>query len=180
MSIDPAVHAALRLCLATLFAAAGLHKLRTPLRFRAALDAYEVLPQRSVNAAASALPFGEALIAVSLLYTPAAGFAAVAALALLCVYTGAIAVNLRRGRRDLDCGCGAAEAPQPIGPSLLLRNLALMACASAVAVGPGDRPLHATDALTITGASLVAALLWTATTRLGALRPLNTASRGWR
>ena len=40
--------------------------------------------------------------------------AAAAAALLLALYAGAIGVNLARGRRDIDCGCGGPASRQPI------------------------------------------------------------------
>jgi hypothetical protein len=64
------------------------------------------------------------LALVPLLLVPAtrAGAAATAA-ALLLFYAAAIAVNLLRGRSDIDCGCGSR--PQPLSWWLLLRNMLL-------------------------------------------------------
>jgi len=177
MKPDPAIHAALRLCLAALFVSAALHKLRGPARFRAALDAYDILPQRAHGVVARALPWLEAAIAAGLLGTGSFPVAAAAAGLLLCVYTAAIAINVLRGRRDIDCGCGVAGARQSIGPGLLMRNLARIACSGAVACGAGDRLLHAADAVTVVAASLAAMLLWTAAAQLSALPPLSRRSK---
>ena len=46
---------------------------------------------------------------------------------LLALYAGAMAVNLARGRRDLDCGCAGPGVRRPVGEGLLIRNGALIA-----------------------------------------------------
>ena len=47
-------------------------------------------------------------------------FAAIAAAGLLAGYGLAIAINLARGRRYIDCGCG--DTRQLLSPWLLVRN----------------------------------------------------------
>ncbi len=60
--------------------------------------------------------------------------AGIASSALFAVFVAAIGYNLIRGRQ-FDCGCGGAEK-RPISWQLVLRDVALAACAVAVAVGP--------------------------------------------
>ena len=71
-------------------------------------------------------------------------------LALLVLYSAAIAINLLRGRRDIECGCGGAATHVPLSGWLLARNAALMATALAVHAAP--------QALALAAASWPAAL----------------------
>jgi hypothetical protein len=57
------------------------------------------------------------------------------AFVILGVYTVAMSVNLARGRRYIDCGCG--DLPTPLSGWLLLRNGLLMALAWPYGLG-GD------------------------------------------
>ena len=64
--------------------------------------------------------------------TPATG--SLMAALLLCLYTGAIAVNLGRGRTAIDCGCGGQATP--LSGWLLTRNGLLLCLAWAAAALP--------------------------------------------
>jgi hypothetical protein len=170
LALDPAVAAALRAGLALLFAAAALHKARDPRAFRDALAAYRVLPPAAAGAAAAAVVAAE-LAAAALLVAalPGAGDGAwlrraggLLAAALLAVYGAAIAANLARGRRDLDCGCLGPAGRQPLSGWLVARNAALAAAALALLLPVSTRALLWPDALTVAGATLLAALVWTA------------------
>jgi hypothetical protein len=150
--IDPALHAVLRGALALLLAGAAAHKLRDLHAFRVALGDYQLVPWALTGLVAPALVAAEAS-AAALLLSPAArpwGFAAAAA--LLALYSAAIAVNLLRGRRDIDCGCFGPAVHVGLGGGLLARNAGLLAAAGAGFLPVVPRPLGALDAATIAGA----------------------------
>ena len=54
-----------------------------------------------------------------------------------------------RGRRRIDCGCGAR--PQPLGEGLLARNAVLLGIALAAALPTSGRALTGIDAVSILG-----------------------------
>jgi hypothetical protein len=175
--IDPVVGACLRAGLALLFAAAAWHKLGRVREFRAALAAYRLLPGRAVPAAAAALAAAEVAVALALLLPSLGAAGPIGAAALLLFYAGAIAVNLLRGRREIDCGCGGIAGAQPIAWGLVLRNAALSAAAAACALPLARRPLVWVDAISLVGGVAALALLYAAGDlalahgrRLGALR----------
>jgi hypothetical protein len=175
--IDPAAHAVLRGGLALLFAGAAAHKLRDLHAFRVALGDYRLVPWPLTGLVAPALVAAE-LAAAALLLSPAArplGFAA--ALALLALYTGAIALNLARGRRDVDCGCFGPAVHVALGPGLLARNGLLLAGAAAGLAPVAPRALGALDAVTIAGALAFLACVHAATSRLLAQAPALRALR---
>jgi hypothetical protein len=90
---------------------------------------------------------------------------------LLAVYTGAIAINLARGRRDIDCGCAGPALREPLSGWLLGRNGILLAAALACLVPLRPRPLVWVDALTVTGAVAALAAFYGALDRLVANAP---------
>lgn len=149
--VDPVVAWVARLALAGVFASAALHKCREPGVFAAALTAHRLVPAPLVPALAPALAATETAIAVGLCWpgtAPAAGWAAAA---LLGLYSGAVAINLARGRRDIDCGCSAR--PQPLSLGLLARNAAL-----AAAVLPATAPVLSRELVWVDGLSGAACL----------------------
>lgn len=161
--MDPVVALIVRGALALLFGAAAAHKLADPAGFRATLAAYRLLPARAVGAASVGVVGVEVALAGALLVPGAQAAALAGAAALLVAYGGAIAANLVRGRRDLDCGCLATGGRRPVSWWLVARNGALAAGAAAVAAGPpAPRPLAWIDAVTVLGALAATALAWTA------------------
>ena len=117
-----------RFVLGTVFVLAGLAKLPRRAEFEAAVRGYRLVPERAVPSIARWLPVVE-LVAGALLLL-GLGTAAVAALlgAFLVVFTGAVAINLARGRA-IDCGCYGAGPARTIGWPTLVRNLGLLAMA---------------------------------------------------
>jgi hypothetical protein len=158
-ALDPAVRLALRGALALVLLGAARHKLRDRARFRAALAGYRILPERAVPALAALLPPAEIAVALGLLVPALAAAPPLAAAALLSLYTGAIALNLARGRRDLDCGCGDPTRAQRLSGGLLLRNAALVGLAGLAALPAQARSLVWLDALTVAASAATLALL---------------------
>jgi uncharacterized membrane protein YphA (DoxX/SURF4 family) len=156
--LDPAVGSLLVACFATLFATAGIHKLRDLARFDEVFTAYALLPRVGGLRTALLVPLLELAVALGLLGGISRGYAAAAGVALLIAYAGAIAVNLMRGRWDLDCGCGGPNGERKIAPWMVFRNVALAAVLTSILLPWNARPLTATDALTI-GCGLVSASL---------------------
>ena len=53
-------------------------------------------------------------------------------MALLLTYAIAIAINLARGRRDLDCGCAGPNERRPIAAWMVWRNVGIAILLAAV------------------------------------------------
>lgn len=158
--VDPLLQALARVLLGFALARAAWHKARDLPAFRRALADYALLPERSVALAAPALCASELALAGGLAWPGGASAASGGAAGLLLLYSGAIAINLARGRAAIDCGCSGPAAARPLGPDLLLRNAALIALALAAAAPVGDRPLAAPDLAALAAASGVAVLLY--------------------
>jgi hypothetical protein len=165
--LDPAAVWTARLVLAAVFALAAIAKLRSLDEFIGVVHNYRVLPEPLVRPVAYALPPLEAVVALALLAEPAHGVGALAAGVLLAVFGLAMAVNLVRGRLEIDCGCFAATLRQRISWSLVARNVVLIGLA-ALALPPTGiaRALTWLDGVTIVGASIAAVLLYVAFTQL--------------
>jgi hypothetical protein len=158
--IDPIVVWVSRLALACVFAAAALHKWRDLSAFSAALAAHRLVPDAAVSALARSFAAAETAIAVALLVPASAAGAGCAAAALLALYSGAIAINLARGRHEIDCGCSAT--PQPLSRALLVRNAALGAAALLAALPATSRALVWIDALSVAAGAAALAFVWMA------------------
>jgi hypothetical protein len=110
-----------------MLAGAGIAKLSRRETFRDAVAAYRLLPLPLVEPAALALPVAEIAIGLGLIAGVWMAGTAVAGAALLLVFAAAIAINLLRGRTDVDCGCDPTATPKPIAWNMVWRNLGLVA-----------------------------------------------------
>lgn len=163
--LDPALELVLRAALALLLGTGAIQKARDLASFRTAIAGYELLPERAAAAAALAFTGVESLLALAL-FVPA-GFGVrdgslVAAALLFALYGAAIAINLVRGRREIDCGCSGPAARIPLSGWLVARNVLLVGVALVCLSDPTDRTLVGVDVLTIPAAIALLALAWTA------------------
>jgi len=123
--LDWVVHYVAMGTLGAVFALALSHKFRSYARFRASLQAYGIVPEFLLGVVAPFIVLVEALAALCLFIPIGPG--SLLAFAVLGVYTVAMGLNLARGRRYIDCGCG--DLPTPLSGWLLLRNGLLMGLA---------------------------------------------------
>src|SRR5947209_18100826 len=113
-----------RLFLALAFAIAGAAKLADLPGSRRALEEFG-LPRVFAFPLGTLLPIVEIAIAAVLIPTATAWWGALAALAVLVIFTAGIAVTLFSGLRP-DCHCFGQLYSAPIGWGTLLRNGLLM------------------------------------------------------
>ncbi|MBX9884144.1 MAG: methylamine utilization protein MauE [Novosphingobium sp.] len=108
------------------FLQAALAKLRHRELLVGVIANYRLLPAVLVAPAALLLPPAEIAVAIGLLLGGQA-LAAAAAIALLVIFAVAMGINIVRGRRAIDCGCGRSHLRQPLSWLLVARNLVLAA-----------------------------------------------------
>lgn len=166
MQADPLLHVAGALVLFSVFAGAALHKWRALGEFQATLSEYRVLPPFAVTIAARCIPVLEAVAAVALLVPALSRPAAVFAGTLLAAYTLAIGINLVRGRRHIDCGCGWPGQQQTLSAWLLLRNGILLIIAWSCSLPLAARPLSWADWTIAVPAALATGLFYLAANQL--------------
>jgi hypothetical protein len=166
---DPIMTLSAAVALAAVFAVAAVAKLRDLPIFAAVVQNFRILPEFLDRPFAYVLPAGELAIAVGLLIEASRGWAAAGALGLLAAFTMAIAVNLARGRREIDCGCFGTSHRQTLSGWLIGRNSAL-ALLAVLCLGPaGARPIHWLDLLAGFGGGATLAFLYFAADRLLAI-----------
>lgn len=175
--LDPSVQWVLRLALAWLLLSAARHKLRSAGAFRSALGGYGLLPDGLVGVAARGLTLAELTAGIALLAPPLAGPGAALASCLFGLYGAAIASNLLRGRRDIDCGCGGPGERRALGWPLVARNVVLLAAAGLASLPATPRAWVWLDAVSVGGGVLVLALLYVAADGALAHAPRLAASR---
>jgi hypothetical protein len=122
---------------ALVFLVAALGKLRHRDLLPGVIANYRLLPEALVAPAALLLPIVELVVAVGLLFgnRPAAP---IAAIGLLLVFAAAMAINIRRGRRHIDCGCGHAGLRQDLGWPMVARNLVMALALGVRLATPGE------------------------------------------
>ena len=160
--IDPVCALLIVSCGMLLFGAAAAHKLRAVGEFSQALAQYQLLPAGFSRIASPALGLMEFAICLGLPWPALRPVAVTAGAVLLLLYSVAITINLARGRRDLDCGCGGFGRRTPIGSWMVVRNLSLACMLCLLKFPEASRSLESVDAVTIVGGAVVASLLYLA------------------
>lgn len=175
---DPAIGWAVRLTLALLFCVSAGAKLAAREAFVAVVEGYRLLPRGALRPAAYAIMAAEAAAAAGLWLPGSAPYAAGLGVALLAAFSVAMAVNLLRGRREIDCGCFGPLLRQRLSWWLVARNAVLAALAVwVIRTGPGGagglagRAPTWLDGVTAVGAAGAAATLYLA------IHQLSGASR---
>jgi len=158
--IDPVIDIAFRGAIAALLLSAAWHKLRDPIAFWQAVSGYKLLPHVFEKPVSRIIPFAEIAIALSLLLLSASAVPVLVALSLWIVYGGAIAINLIRGRQELDCGCGGIGADQKIHWGLASRNGVLAITTGFLLLPATDRALGWFDYATAGFAVLILLLIY--------------------
>ena len=163
---DPVIQLSAALTLGYVFILAGLHKCRAPAAFAATLANYKILPEGLVRQAVYLIPVVEIITGAALLIPATARLAAGSAAVLLCLYGAAISLNLLRGRRHIDCGCGGPSQRQTISEWMLARNGALLLLAFVVGSAAQARALLWFDGLLIVLATVMGCLFYNITNQL--------------
>lgn len=121
--MDPVIPLVITLALAILWLVAGTQKLRAFGEFSAVLADYRLVPDKTTDLCAAAVIALELGHGIALLLPVVRHVALIGSAALLILYAAAMAANLVRGRRFIDCGCmgpaerlaGVAESAARIG-----------------------------------------------------------------
>jgi hypothetical protein len=93
---------------------------------------------------------------------------------LLLAFAAAMAINLARGRSDIDCGCFIGVQKQRISWPLVVRNLVLASLGLTLLAEGTGRPLAPLDWFTIVAAAGSLLLLYETIGRLFGLAPTGT------
>lgn len=160
MKIDPAAAELVSIFLALVFGASGAMKLRDVEMFRGSVANYALLPQVLEKPFAGSLPVAELAGACAVSFAGVRAYGAAAILLLLLMFTGAVAINLARGRAGIDCGCFGPALRQELSGWLIVRNLMLAGCAAIAMLTPSARPLTWVDAVTIAIGAVTLAIMY--------------------
>ena len=175
--IDPDFGALITAGAALLLLAASWHKWRSLAEFLEVLRNYRVFPEFSLPLMGRLIPVLEAAIGIGLWVPSTRSVAALCGAALILSYALGIAVNLARGRLNLDCGCAAPGERRPIAGWMVARNI-LLGTVLACAALPWSRPVGVVDVLTVVGGLVVLILMYLTVDRLlGQVLPRGAALR---
>lgn len=169
--IDPVLGWMAAAAAAAIFVASGALKFYDLEAFRGAVTNYRLIPEWLATPFAWTAPVVESAAALGLLLSPIRASAALVLIVLLGVFTGAIAINLARGRTDIDCGCFGPALRQRLSWWLLLRNGALFALLAIALLPMGPRPMEFLDLATVVMAGATVVVLYTAANYLIANAP---------
>lgn len=139
--MDPVLQISVSVFLAGLMVIAGLHKLRSPLYFGFVIDDYKLLPDSAGRLIVIPLGVLEVVAGIALCIPDSQSWGALLVAFVLSIYLVAIAINLLRNRRDIDCGCHGPFQQQPLSYWLLARNAGLVILALLVSIGASGRVL---------------------------------------
>jgi Methylamine utilisation protein MauE len=166
MTIDPVIATIVQYALAWLYLSAAVHKLRDISDFRGVITTYRVVPEVLVGAVAWLVVGIEAAIGFGVLFRQPIAFAGAAM--VLFGYAAVIGLNLLRGRRFIDCGCGGAAQPLSVG--LVVRNVVLAMAAVCALAPTTSRAIGWVDVVSMVAGVLVAGTLYAAANQLLAAR----------
>jgi uncharacterized membrane protein YphA (DoxX/SURF4 family) len=147
-TISPVLHWSVGLSLGLLWVTAAWSKLRDRGGLQQTLVSYQLLPPCLAPTLSRLLPCLEMLIGLGLLLPATRSIAALTTTALLLVYGLAMAINLLRGRFELECGCNPGT-DQLISWSLVLRNVVLGAASLMLLLPFARRPLQLSDLISV-------------------------------
>jgi hypothetical protein len=146
--MDPLLELTAAGSLAVLFAASTAHKLAALGEWPGVVRNYRVLPGSLALPAAGLLLIAGALTAAALFWPATRRLGACAAAAQLILFAVAMAINLRRGRSSIDCGCFGWHLRRGISAWMVARNLALALLALSLLLPARPRDLTVLDIAT--------------------------------
>ncbi len=173
---DPVVTRTFASALAVILLVGGWQKMRDPEVFAAAVENYRLLPDGLAMPTARLIPWIEILAGGMLLFPESCALGALLTAGLLAVVTAAVAINLMRGNRAIDCGCGSLSS-QPLSWGLVLRNGVLLLLTLPASQQGSGRSLFVGDYLTLVGGVLALVGLYVCTNQLLSNSPLQLSNR---
>jgi uncharacterized membrane protein YphA (DoxX/SURF4 family) len=114
-----------RVCVGLVFLLAGAQKLSHWRLLPGVIANYHLLPRALAQPVSAILPPLELVLGALLLSGWMKSWVALVAIGLLALFAAAMAINLKRGRAQIDCGCGQSFLKQSLRWTLVWRNALL-------------------------------------------------------
>lgn len=179
--VDPVPTIPLRLFLMFLFVSGGLDKVLRHRQLQESISSYRIMPARFVGFAPAAFTAAEWIVGVGMLmsfvHDGVRLWPSGAAALILGLYGMGIAVNLRRGRFDLDCGCSWTHPRVPLSMWHLVRIGPLISGALVLSLPELDRKIYWWEQAGVSCAVACAGMLYLCVEALLANRAVSTVSR---
>ncbi len=158
--MDPIITLAAAFFIGGLFLRAGWHKLANPYYYGGILGNYVLLPTVYGRPLAFLLGALEIGVGLAMLMPITRMYGGKVATAMLLIYLLAMAANLLRGRKAMDCGCSGPLHRQALSVSHLVRNLLLACLAWIGASTPAGRSLIGMDWILVIAAPTAGMLFY--------------------
>lgn len=158
--MDPLLKLTMAFSLAALFAGSTLHKLMALQEWPGVVRSYRLLPDALAGPAALLLLGFGAFTAAALASAPMRKAGAEAAAVQLLIFGAAMAINIRRGHTQIDCGCFGSRLRQGLSWWMVVRNGVLALAALALLLPAGVRELSVLDGAVLCGCVATLALLY--------------------
>jgi len=138
-AVDPFVQLVAAGAIAIVFARAIVEKSSNFVVYAATLRDYRLIPEALAPFIAVCLFIAEISTVACLVMPETRAFGAVCAMILLALYALAMALALRAGREEIECGCGGEG--QIVSWALVARNLVLIALSALLLAPEAPRDL---------------------------------------
>lgn len=122
-----------------IFGYAALAKIGDPASFARQVHNFRLVPVPLENLVALTLPWIELLAALALILSIRARGGALLTVAMMAVFTIAVAAAVARGL-DIECGCFGTSDAQGVGFTKILENLAMLGVALLALLQPRAAP----------------------------------------
>ena len=142
---DPIYSLTIALLIAFIFALAGIHKAMDFARHAGVVADYRVVPAWSVPLLAPLIVILELGAAFLVLIPLTRSTGLILTMGLLLIYIFSIGLNLARGRKFIDCGCGWGSQGHHISAWLIVRNLTMMVITAVALLPSTNRSLYLVD-----------------------------------
>lgn len=160
----------IRILIASVLLAAGIVKLSDRHKFIEVVRNYKLLPQSLVGLVGHLLPIIEIIVSLALLLGLLMPWPMLSAICLFLLFSGAVSINLLRGRSYISCGCFGSGNDQRLSWALVIRNVILAGLTVLIWAGSSTYPegvvrlstLETVATALIAGATLASWLLWRA------------------
>lgn len=170
-ALDPVYSLTVALFIAFVFAIAGLHKVVDYSRHAGIVADYNLVPASFAPVLAPLVIILEFASAGLVLLPVTRSPGLILSIGLLVTYMFAIGLNLQRGRKSIDCGCGWGSQGHQLSGWLIFRNLVVIAAALAALLPLIDRSLQLADWILV----ILAAMAMIAIYFIGDLLIANSA-----
>ncbi len=172
---QPIVAICIKTFLVLLFSTAAVSKLRSPDEFFGMVRNFRLMPEGLARPVAYALPVVELATAAGIAIPASSAASTAVAGMLLAAFGVAMAINVLRGRSQIDCGCFRNGLKQPLSWAVVGRNAVLAVAAFAAAATPTAWPGSAGFAVGLAAGGL-AMLLYLTATMLGGVSAARRAN----